>query len=65
MMQTQKNGEKPHFGPNLASSVTRYYCQLSSCTISEKINDPVNQENLVTDGRTDGRTDRQVESDSI
>ena len=50
MIQTQENGEKPHFGPdlgllgpksgreffflkNLASSVTRYHGQLSSCTI--------------------------------
>ena len=43
MIQTQKNGEKPRFGPasnfffkNLASSVTINHGQLSSCTISEK-----------------------------
>ena len=29
------------FFKNLALSVTRYYSQLSSCTISEKNNDPV------------------------
>ena len=29
------------FFKNLAPSVTRYYSQLSSCTISEKNNDPV------------------------
>ena len=50
LIQTQQNGKKPHFGPNLgwlgrlnlffknlASSVTRYHCQLSSVTISEKL----------------------------
>ena len=52
MIQTRENGEKPHFGShldpwaknqaskfffkNLASSVTRYHGQLSSCTMSEK-----------------------------
>ena len=56
MIQTQENGKKPNFGPNLsplnrnssrqfffrknlASSVTRYHGQLSSCTISQKTNE--------------------------
>ena len=29
------------FFKNLDSSVTRYHCQLSSCNISEKTNDPM------------------------
>ena len=57
MNQTWENGKKTSFGPdfgplslnsgrqfffkNLATLVTRYYGQLSSYTISEKINDPV------------------------
>ena len=43
------------FLKNLASSDTRYHSQLSSCTISEKTNDPI----LIkfSDGRTDGGTD--------
>ena len=47
-----ENGKKPNFrldfgpfGPfyfkNLALSVTRYHGQLSSCKISEQINDPI------------------------
>ena len=52
MTQTQENGEKPRFGPDLgtlgpnlscqfffqklALSVTRYHGQLTSCKISEK-----------------------------
>ena len=46
------------FSNNLASSVTRYHSQLSSCTISEKTNDPI----LIkfSDGRTDGGTDIQT-----
>ena len=70
MIQTQRNSEKPHFGPdfggpkfgllkflfkNLASSVTRYHDQLSSCTTSEKTNDPILRK--LSDGRTDGQTD--------
>ena len=39
------------FLKNLASSVTRYNGQLSSCTISEKTNDST----LRTDGGTDER----------
>ena len=51
--QTQEKCEKPHFGSNtgsldpysngqnLASSVTRYHGQLSSCTISEKNDDSI------------------------
>ena len=48
------------FFKNLASSVTRYHGQLSSCTISEKTNDPILRK--LSDGRTDGQTD---ESDLI
>ena len=36
-------------------SVTRYHGQLSSCTISEKTNDPILRK--LSDGRTDGQTD--------
>ena len=42
----------------LAQSVTRYNGQLSSCTISEKTNNPILRK-LVKDGWTDGQTDRQ------
>ena len=77
MIQTQGNGEKPHFGPdlgrlgsnlgcknyflskNLASSVTRYHGHLSSCTISEKTNDPILRK-FSDDGWMDGRTDRRA-----
>ena len=41
---------------NLTLSVYRYHGQLSSCTISEKTNDPVFK-NLVTDEWTDRQTD--------
>ena len=75
MIQTQGNGEKPHFGPdlgtqiqaanffffffkNLASSVTRYHGHLSSCTISEKTNDPILSK--LSEGRTDRWTDRRT-----
>ena len=37
---------------NMAPSVTRYYGQLSSCTISAKTNYPILKKNLVTNGRT-------------
>ena len=56
----------PKFGPpnflfkNLASSVTRYHDQVSSCTIWEKTNDP-QLRNLVTDGWTDGRMDGRAD----
>ena len=43
------------FFGDLASSVTRYHGQLSSCTISEKTNDPILRK--LSDGRTDGQTD--------
>ena len=62
MIQTQENDEKPHFGSpnsflkNLASPVTRYHGQLSSCTISEKTNNPILRK--FCDGRTDRLTDR-------
>ena len=58
IIQTQENGNKPHFGPNLsplvpnlghqiflfqnlALSVTRYQCDLSICTISDKTNNQI------------------------
>ena len=48
------------FFKNLASSVTSYYGQLSSCTITEKTNDPILRK--FSDGQidrwTDGQTDR-------
>ena len=53
------------FFKNLASSVLTYHGQLSSCTISEKTNDPIlrklsdGQTNGWTDGRTDRRMDRR------
>ena len=45
---------------NLALSVTRYYGQLSLCTISEKTKDPILR-NLVTDGRMYGQTGEQID----
>ena len=64
------NGEKLHFQPqiratkfffpeNQSSSVTRYRGQLSSCTTSEKANDPILRKFI--DGRTDRRKDRQTD----
>ena len=47
---------KTFFFKNLASSVTRYHGQLSSCTISEKTNDPILRK--FSDGQTDGHTDK-------
>ena len=47
-------GHQNFFCLNLVFSVTRYH-QLSSCTISEKANDPILRK--VSDGRTSGRTD--------
>ena len=44
------------FFKNLAPSVTRYYGHLSSCTISEKTNDPILRK------LSDGRTDRGISS---
>ena len=43
------------FFTNLASSVTRYHGQISSCIISEKTNNPILRK--LSRGRTDGRTD--------
>ena len=57
-----------NFFKNLALSVTRYHGQLSSCTISEKSNDPTlrklsgRQMDRLTDRRTEGQT---MESDFI
>ena len=50
------------FFKNLASSVTRCHGQLSSCTISEKTNDPILRK--LSDGRMDGRTDGQKDRQS-
>ena len=73
MIQTKENDEEPHFMPDLiwsansffkilSSSVTRYRSQLSSCTISEKNNDPVLRK--VSDKQTDRQTDRgQTQAD--
>ena len=72
--QTSENGKKPSFGSdfdpfdlnsgrqifffkNLSLSVNRNY-QLS-CTVSEKINDPILRK--FSDGRTDGRTNGQTD----
>ena len=43
----------------MALSVTGYHRQLSSCTISEKADDPILRK--FSDGRTDRWTDRQKE----
>ena len=43
----------------MASSVTRYHGQLSSCAMSEETKDPI-LANL-SDGRTNGQTDRQMD----
>ena len=55
MIQTKDNGKKPHFVPdlNLVLSVTMFYGQLLSCTISEKTNDPILRE--LSDGWMDGQ----------
>ena len=42
---------------NPALPVTRYHGQLSSCTTSEKINEPILRK--VSDGRRDGETDER------
>ena len=72
-IQTQENGEKPPFGPdidplgpgrqnfffkNLASLVTRYHGQLPSCIISEKTNHPILRK--FRDGQTEGQRDRRT-----
>ena len=54
------SGRQNFFFKNLASSVTRHHGQLSSCTISEKTNDPILRK--LSDRRTDRQTD---ESDFI
>ena len=72
MIQSQENGGKPHFRPdlgpvgpnsghhffskNLASSVNRGHGQLSSCKISGKTNDQILR-NLLTGRQTDRQTD--------
>ena len=51
------------FGPNSASSVTRYRGELSWCTNSEKPNDPIFRKlsNEQMQGQTDGETDRRTD----
>ena len=44
------------FFKNLAPSVTRCHGLLSSCTISEKTNDPILRK--LSDGQTDRQTDK-------
>ena len=61
MIQTQENGEKPHFGPNLWLQILLDHHQLSSCTIFEKTNGQILRK--FSDGRTDGRTERFHMSD--
>ena len=53
-----KFGLPNSFFKNLGLSVTRYHGQLSSCTISEKTNNPILRK--LSDGRTDGQTDGQT-----
>ena len=77
LIQTQENDKKSHFGPgpkfgsqkkiifflkNLASSVTRYNGKISSCTISDKTNDPILRK--LRDGRTERRADRRTDGKS-
>ena len=50
------------FLKNLASSVTRYHGQLSSCTISEKTNDPILRK--LSARPKDGRT-RVISQDAV
>ena len=47
------------FFTNLASSVTTYHGQLSSCKTLEKTNDPILSK--LSDGRTNGQTDRRID----
>ena len=47
------------FLKNLASSVTRYHRKLSSCTTSEKTNDPILRK--LSDGQTEGQADGQTD----
>ena len=54
----RRQKKKKNLLKNLAPSVTRYYGHLSSCTISEKTNDPILRE--LKDGRTDGQTDNFI-----
>ena len=51
----QNLGRQNFFFKDLASSVTRYYGQLSSWTISEKTYDSILRK--LSDGRTDVQTD--------
>ena len=43
---------------SLISSVTIYHGHLSSCTISQKTNDPISRK--LSDGQTDGQADERV-----
>ena len=48
------SGRQFFLSRNLAPSVSRYYGQLSSCTIPEKTNDPMLRK--LSDGRMERRT---------
>ena len=48
------SGHPFFFFKNLASLDTRYHCQLSTCAISEKTNDPILKK--LSDRLTDRRT---------
>ena len=74
MIQTQENGEKPHFGPNLGpfrpisgppififknmAALVTRYHGQLSCTISGKTNDPILRK--VSGGQMDRHTERQT-----
>ena len=60
MIQTQENGKKLHFGPDLNSlgpflGQHFFFFFSSKSTISEKNNDPILRK--IIDGRTDGQAD--------
>ena len=77
-IQTQENGEETHFGPdlgplgadsgrqfffkNMASLVTRYHGQLSSCTLLEKNNHPILRK--FSEGRSDGQKKSERKNNS-
>ena len=62
--QTSENREKLNFGPDFDSlgpnmlPPPKYHGQLSSCTMSEKANDPILKR--LSDGQTDEKTDESI-----
>ena len=62
--QTSENREKLNFGPDFDSlgpnmpPLPKYHGQLSSCTMSEKANDPILKR--LSDGQTDEKTDESI-----